>query len=249
MRVSLVVMEGNRAGTRVPVVGAKFFIGRSEECHLRPASDKISRHHCALLIENALVSVRDFGSRNGTFVNGERVTGECQLQSGDLLRVGPLTFEVELVQSLGGPVRPKVRDVKEAASRAASSLPQNDEDSAISDWLNEDEDVLLSNESNQSRHLDTTRVVKSDLESLSNKPDRDDAENEPSEDEGSQASASELLRERNKTPGKVPEEVRQAATKSKQTTKDTHEAAEKALSKISRKKLNRFRRKEDPNES
>src|SRR5215813_12387999 len=94
MEVRLKVLVGPNAGKELPVAGPKFLIGRAEDCQLRPRSDLISRHHCVLLIEEGLVTVRDFGSKNGTLVNDARVRGECELKSGDKLVVGPLEFEV-----------------------------------------------------------------------------------------------------------------------------------------------------------
>jgi len=37
---------------------------------------------------------RDFGSKNGTQVNGERVEGERAFEAGDKLKIGPLEFEL-----------------------------------------------------------------------------------------------------------------------------------------------------------
>ena len=124
----------------MPVTGPKFFIGRSEECQLRPNSDLVSRHHCAIMVDEGLVTVRDFGSRNGTFVNGERIRGEEELKAGDKLKVGPLEFEVQLGVSLGGPKKSKVHNVEEAAARTVESAKAPpaaaDEDELdISDWL------------------------------------------------------------------------------------------------------------------
>ena len=99
MELRLVVVGGKNAGRKISVAGPKFFIGRSEECQLRPNSDLVSRHHCAILLEEDFAAIRDFGSKNGTFVNGERVRGEQELNSGDRLRVGPLEFDVELTEA------------------------------------------------------------------------------------------------------------------------------------------------------
>jgi predicted component of type VI protein secretion system len=123
MEVKLRVLEGTNAGQEILLPVKKFFIGRAEECHLRPQSDLISRDHCAIVAEDAQAWVRDFGSKNGTFVNGERVRGEQPLKNGDRLRVGPLEFEVVLSTSVGGAKRPPVRDLKEAVARVAQSAP------------------------------------------------------------------------------------------------------------------------------
>ena len=94
MSVRLKVLRGASAGKEVAIRGPRFFIGRSEECNLRANSDAISRKHCAIVIEDQDVTIRDLGSRNGTYVNGSRIEGVQKLQMGDQLRVGPLEFLV-----------------------------------------------------------------------------------------------------------------------------------------------------------
>jgi len=136
MEVKLIVVGGKNAGQTVPVSGPKFFIGRSEDCHLRPNSDLVSRHHCAILVEDGFVAVRDFGSKNGTFVNGQRVKGEQELTTGDELRVGALRFEVQLVVEMAGKKKPKVHSVEEAAARTAGAAGDDEVD--LSDWLGEE---------------------------------------------------------------------------------------------------------------
>jgi predicted component of type VI protein secretion system len=133
MEVRLKVLVGKSSGQELVVPGPKFFIGRAEDCQLRPRSDLISRHHCAVLIEDNFVAVRDFGSKNGTHVNGERVSGERELKGGDKLKIGPLEFEVYLLTSAGSKKRPKVESVKEAAARTAESSVIEHVD--VSQWL------------------------------------------------------------------------------------------------------------------
>jgi len=87
MDLKLKVLEGKSVGQEIPVRCKKFFIGRAEDCQLRPGSDLISRHHCVLLVEDGYIGVRDFGSKNGTFINDERVVGERELKPGDRLTV------------------------------------------------------------------------------------------------------------------------------------------------------------------
>jgi pSer/pThr/pTyr-binding forkhead associated (FHA) protein len=137
MDVKLVVLGGTNAGRVIPITAEKFFIGRAEDCHLRPNSDLVSRHHCAITLEENEVTVRDFGSRNGTQVNGERIRGEEELKSGDRLKVGPLEFEVVVQVPTVAAKKPKVQSLEEAAARtveAAASKPA-DEDLDIADWL------------------------------------------------------------------------------------------------------------------
>ena len=48
----------------------------------------VSRVHAVLENFGFAWSIRDLGSRNGTYVNGERITAERVLRSGDQLRLG-----------------------------------------------------------------------------------------------------------------------------------------------------------------
>jgi pSer/pThr/pTyr-binding forkhead associated (FHA) protein len=138
MQVKLKVLSGSHAGKEIKIPLAKFFIGRGEECHLRPQSDLISRHHCAIMIENGVATIRDLKSRNGTVVNGDKIVGDYILKQGDQVKVGPLEFEVLIDHSLGGAKKPKITDVKEAAARVTEK--EKDEtkiEEDITSWLEE----------------------------------------------------------------------------------------------------------------
>ncbi len=168
MEVQLTVLTGVNAGQVIRITGAKFFIGRSEDCHLRPVSDLISRHHCVIVMDGTYAAVRDFNSRNGTFVNGERVQVERQLFTGDRLKVGPLEFEVALVEQ-PAKKRPKVTSVKEAAARtaqvdAASALDEPD----LTDWLTDDQSEASSGETRSisRQELTTRETVEATLDDL-----------------------------------------------------------------------------------
>jgi len=133
MDVKLKVLVGGNAGQEIRVPGPKFFIGRSEECHLRPRSDLISRHHCVLLVDETAVTLRDFGSKNGSFINNERVSGEQDLRHGDKLRIGPLEFEISIVEEPAAKKRPKVQSIKEAVERTAADSDKTGID--VDEWL------------------------------------------------------------------------------------------------------------------
>ncbi len=105
--------------------------------------------------------LRDFGSTNGTLVNGVRVAGQQQLKHGDRLAVAELEFEVQISVSVGGQKKPKVRTIQEAATRTAlSGAP--DEDLDITQWLGEDEadqsQAAAETKSHASASSDPTRV-------------------------------------------------------------------------------------------
>jgi serine phosphatase RsbU (regulator of sigma subunit) len=68
-------------------------IGRAEGCDLHLASDAVSRFHARLTHEDRW-GITDLKSRWGTYLNGCRISPEVELplQSGDLLRISPWTF-------------------------------------------------------------------------------------------------------------------------------------------------------------
>jgi len=94
--VLLQVVAGRNTGQEIAVLGRRFLIGRASDCHLRAHSEQISRYHCALMVEQEGVFVRDYGSRNGTLVDGQRILDQIELHDGQRLRIGPLEFVVRI---------------------------------------------------------------------------------------------------------------------------------------------------------
>jgi len=138
MKVKLRVVKGPNAGQEVKIPTPKCVIGRGEDCHLRPKSDAISRQHCVVYVKSGELIVRDLKSKNGTFVNGERIDGDCVLKAGDKIQFGPLAFEIVIDHTLGGEKKPKVSSVKEAAARTTDvKSTVMVEDGDISNWLEE----------------------------------------------------------------------------------------------------------------
>ena len=137
MKAKLCVLKGPGEGKEITIPVSKFFIGRGEDCHLRPKSEAISRHHCAIIITDSQIAIRDFGSKNGTFVNDQRVENVTILNNGDKLVVGPLSFRLIIDHSLGGTKQPKVQGVEDVAQRSASRNLENSgsDDDSIASWL------------------------------------------------------------------------------------------------------------------
>jgi hypothetical protein len=132
MELKLKILEGRHAGQEMKIGKEKFLVGRSEECNLRPNSEKISRHHCVIMLAEGIATIRDLGSKNGTLVNGEKIVGEVELKGGDILEIGPLKFEVRPTVDIKREKKPVVKSVKEAIARTAETQSS---DMDISDWL------------------------------------------------------------------------------------------------------------------
>ncbi|MDB5306245.1 MAG: hypothetical protein JWO38_447 [Gemmataceae bacterium] len=97
MKVSLVVASGVHQGKVVSIVGTQFLIGRDPQCQLRPASQAVSKQHCAVIIRDGAVYLKDYGSTNGSLLNDVIVRDEERtLKNNDSLKIGPLDFTVRI---------------------------------------------------------------------------------------------------------------------------------------------------------
>ncbi len=67
--------------------------GRHQECDVQLNSKKVSRRHCCLAQVEDYLIIRDLGSTNGIWVNGERVP-EGKLLPGDELVIGNFRYQV-----------------------------------------------------------------------------------------------------------------------------------------------------------
>lgn len=120
-KVTLTITEGKSPGRQYTFdFRTTCIIGRSKDCNPQLPDNEdhrtISRYHCLLDINPPDIRVRDFGSRNGTYVNGKKIGqrqpnqtpeeaaklqfAEYDLQNGDEIKLGNTVFvvgiEVEL---------------------------------------------------------------------------------------------------------------------------------------------------------
>jgi pSer/pThr/pTyr-binding forkhead associated (FHA) protein len=95
MSVKLVVRRGKATGRTIHLQAEETIIGRRHGCGVRLPSPDVSRRHCLLSFRDGVLRVEDLDSINGTFLNGQRVTGKQLVHPGDRLQVGPVTFLVE----------------------------------------------------------------------------------------------------------------------------------------------------------
>ena len=68
--------------------------GRSDENEILLLDDHISRKHARFRLVDGVVWLQDLGSANGTYVNGERLTGGCRLFHGDEISFDNLRFQL-----------------------------------------------------------------------------------------------------------------------------------------------------------
>lgn len=95
MNANLVLFKKNGGTKAFPLPADVTIVGRRQECDLCVPLMVVSRKHCEINHDQGILRVRDLGSRNGTFINGEKVT-EAVLKPGDKLQVGPVSFGVQI---------------------------------------------------------------------------------------------------------------------------------------------------------
>ena len=91
----LCVLNGTERDTTIQLDRANVLIGRDKSCDLRLRDTYVSRHHCWVEQQQGRWHVRDLGSRNGTWVNGERVAGPTALDAGSVIKVGRTLVRVQ----------------------------------------------------------------------------------------------------------------------------------------------------------
>src|SRR5436305_8938767 len=98
MRITLTVTAGPHQGRRFAFEGHDtFVVGRSKRAHFQlPARDKyFSRVHFLVEVNPPQCRLMDMGSRNGTYVNGQRVE-TVDLTDGDQIKAGHTVFRLSL---------------------------------------------------------------------------------------------------------------------------------------------------------
>jgi len=108
-----VTLIASASGKRFEAQGTRIRIGRGKECEIRPVEEQdgiVSRVHAELTVgSSGGLALRDVGSKNGTFLNGDRIAEATPVRLGDRITLGP-GGPVLVVEGIGtGPVKAAVR--------------------------------------------------------------------------------------------------------------------------------------------
>ena len=237
MKISLKVLSGNHEGKLIPIREEKFFIGRGDDCHLRPKSESVSRRHCALVQKEGRLLLLDLKSRNGTFVNEKQLSHDKAkiLKSGDHIKVGQLEFEVVIEIGIANTKKPEVNTAAEVAERIAEQAEAKSTDSResfdISSWLSEADQIdrrtvgvepdTRQFQMEETTHLDSELIH----ESTELDPLKAESSESDSQDSASQDASGKPKRPEKKPPMKLPKPI------TGPTTKTTKDAASETLKK------------------
>jgi len=117
-RAFLIVEAGRQLGLRIAVGDRPVVIGRLPDCDLSIDDARSSRRHATVQPTADGIEVRDLGSRNGIYVNGQQVPA-APLSDGDRFIVGDTVFRFELPE----PAPPSSRRISDAPLAAAGAIP------------------------------------------------------------------------------------------------------------------------------
>ena len=88
---TLIVMTGPCEGKTFPLQSSSLVsVGRDDQCSFQLVDNEVSRRHLQIRFEpdKGIHMAVDMRSANGVFINGARITGDRQLDEGDVIRIG-----------------------------------------------------------------------------------------------------------------------------------------------------------------
>ena len=91
-------------------------IGRAPDADVWIDAPGVSRHHARLRLEGSAAILEDLGSKNGSFVRGQRVIAPSNLTDGDEIRLGPVvvTFRI-LIPAASTVIAPEAQTAPRAS--------------------------------------------------------------------------------------------------------------------------------------
>jgi predicted component of type VI protein secretion system len=70
-------------------------VGRVEDNAFPLPESSVSSHHAEIIRRGSDIVIKDLNSTNGTFINGQQITGEGVLKPGQILRLGQIELRLE----------------------------------------------------------------------------------------------------------------------------------------------------------
>jgi pSer/pThr/pTyr-binding forkhead associated (FHA) protein len=127
----------------------RYDLGRGESADIQIADENASRIHARLSYDAAagILSIEDLDSRNGVFVNGERIEAQTRLQADDVILVGATAMTVQM---------------EDAAAEEATAI--NDADPQRTRVMSLDDIAALIDEGSSSEDEENTHEMDLDLD-------------------------------------------------------------------------------------
>jgi hypothetical protein len=106
--------------------------GRSSAADIPLVGALVSRRHATFTLGENSVEVCDHGSRNGVFVNGERITGAQALRPGDIVTIGDDSMTLVELAEPTERRKETISDMRPVRADQAPRLPSfSDEDPSV----------------------------------------------------------------------------------------------------------------------
>lgn len=99
-RAMLFAVAGPQQGSVFPIRAASVIFGRDSGTDYNLKDHAVSGRHARITVDPSGTHVEDLASRNGTFVNGERIDGRRALADGDHLRLGDTLLKFSMLDAL-----------------------------------------------------------------------------------------------------------------------------------------------------
>jgi len=126
---SLLIVGGPTANTRLELIDEmeEILLGRTPDCPVQIPSPTVSKHHARIIRRGTIIELEDLHSANGTFVNGDPVTGTYRLKDRDEIVLGQ--------RGEGDPIRiifsfPSAAMQKAEEAEAPATIPMSEEEVA-----------------------------------------------------------------------------------------------------------------------
>jgi len=90
-RAYVIVLTGLNVGEMFKLGPEALIVGRGDDVGIKLSDDTASRRHASIQVIEGHAFVEDLNSRNGTWINGERLEGARPLRDGDKIQIGSAT--------------------------------------------------------------------------------------------------------------------------------------------------------------
>lgn len=153
----VVIVEGPNHGTRFPLNAGENLIGRSSDSAIQLEDQSVSRQHAVITGRDDGFQVKDFGSKNGTFVNGRQIPDSVMLGHGDILQFGIyslrlVTHQVSVDDELAPIPSEFALETDEAVAAPAEHLSERTGDEVPAEEVQPEPEEERSDESHEDSH-------------------------------------------------------------------------------------------------
>ena len=125
---ALVFIAGPNAGRRYKLADGEYIIGRRSDCQIFVPDMRVSRQHARIRPDGLRWALEDLGSNNGTFVNGQRLSGALPLAHGDEITIASNRIRVDSPDTDGHGARTPTSDAHLTIVEAQGPVLKSRED-------------------------------------------------------------------------------------------------------------------------